>query len=100
MKSKFKSNDLSLKNLLVIVSPAPITALPGCKLLHIPEIFRYLIELFGASMSVNFFSPSSQKLSGSVIGTKQPSNVSPKSRKVEPSGLSGKTLMKSRKLVL
>ena len=83
-----------------MVSTAPIVALPGCRLLHIPETFRYSIKLFGASMSANFSSSSSQKLSGLVIETKQPSNVSPKSRKVGPSVLSGKTLMKSRKLLL
>ena len=96
--SAWKSNDFRLKNLLVIVCTAPIVALPECRLLHIPEAFRYLIKLFGTSMSANFFSSSSQKLSGLVIGTKQPSNVSPKSRKVGPSVSSRKTLMKSSTL--
>ena len=55
---KFKFNDLRLKNLPVIVSTAPIVALRGYRLLHIPETFWYLIKLFGASISPNFSSSS------------------------------------------
>ena len=81
MQHRKKCNNIRLKNLPVIVPAAPTVALPGCKLLHIPETFRYLLKLFGPLISISF-AFSAQKLSGLVTGFKQSPKVSPKSRKV------------------
>ena len=59
---------------------APAVAFPGCKLLHIPVIVRYLTKLLGVLRFRNFFGL--QKSRGLVTGSKQFSKVSPKFRLV------------------
>ena len=81
---------LRSKNLPVTVPAAPTVAFPSCRLLHIPEIFLYLMKLVGASRSANLLSCCLQKLSGVLTGFKQSPKVSPKSRNACPNNIKRK----------